>query len=144
MTEVDLDEFFLDPRLVATSEPVCELALCHVRLVDDARYPWLLLIPKRAGVSELFDLEQHDRAAVMEEVSTAARVLKDVTHCQKINIAMIGNVVSQLHLHIMARFVGDPTWPLPTWPKSYSHQYDNSAREALIAVLRERLKSAAS
>ena len=141
MTEVDLDEFFLDPRLASDPEAICDLALCHVRLVNDARYPWLLLVPKRAGVSELFDLSQGDRATLVEETSFSARVLKDVTHCHTINIGKLGNIVAQLHVHVTARFVGDPAWPLVAWPRVQAHRYDEAARDTLINVLRNRLSS---
>src|SRR5437588_8517831 len=107
MTRTDQDEFLLDPRLVADSDEVCDLALSQVRLFNDARYPWLLLIPRRAGVSELFDLSAADRALLIEEIAAAGQVLRDVSRCHKINVGMLGNIVRQLHVHVTARFEGD-------------------------------------
>src|ERR1700704_5089855 len=108
MSDIHPVEFKLDPRLLADSDEICDLALSQARLFNDARYPWLLLIPRRADVSELFDLSPADRAVLAEEIAAAGRILKDVTRCYKINIAMIGNVVRQLHVHVTARFEGDP------------------------------------
>jgi diadenosine tetraphosphate (Ap4A) HIT family hydrolase len=142
MSKIDLDEFHLDPRIAADSDEICDLTLCQARLHHDARYPWLLLIPRRAGVSELFDLAPADRAVLAEEAAAAGQVLKDVTRCDKINIGSLGNVVSQLHVHVTARFQDDPAWPRAAWGYGQPHQYDQAARDALLQVLRNRLRSA--
>lgn len=138
-TEIDLEAFFLDPRLEADSIAVCDLELCHVRLVDEVRFPWLLLIPKRAGVGELFDLDAADRARLMDEIALAGRVLKTVSNCTKINVAALGNIISQLHVHVTARFVGDPAWPVASWTFGQRQRYPEAPRARLAEVLRNRL-----
>ncbi len=107
--------FVLDPRLAAESTPLGELALCQVLLMDDARFPWVLLVPKRAGLVEIIDLGAGDLQRLMEEIATASGVLEAATSPYKLNVAALGNVVRQLHLHIIARFENDAAWPSPVW-----------------------------
>lgn len=103
--------FTLDTRLKADTTAITKLALCTVRLMRDGRFLWLVLVPERSGISELFDLSREDQALLMKEISISARLLKAYAACDKINIAMFGNMVSQLHVHIIARFEADPAWP---------------------------------
>jgi diadenosine tetraphosphate (Ap4A) HIT family hydrolase len=110
-----------------------------VRLIDDANYPWLLLIPRRARVSEIIDLKEIDRAQLMREIARAADVLKSGTGCHKINVAALGNVVAQLHVHVIARFRSDPAWPKPVWGSAPPRPYDDHVRQKLIAAIREQL-----
>ncbi|MCS0503077.1 HIT domain-containing protein [Ancylobacter mangrovi] len=107
--------FLLDPRLEAHSFPVTDLSLCTVRLMDDARFPWLILVPRRPELVELIDLDPSDRATLSAEIDAASRALKAVTNCHKLNVAALGNMVRQLHVHVIARFEGDPAWPGPVW-----------------------------
>jgi diadenosine tetraphosphate (Ap4A) HIT family hydrolase len=82
--------------------------------MNDADFPWLLLVPRRAGVSEIIDLGP-EQSMLMDEIALASRALKDETHCDKLNVAAIGNIVPQLHIHIVARRKDDPLWPKPVW-----------------------------
>jgi len=133
------DGWSLDLQLARDTTTVGDLPLCQVRLIDDANYPWLLLIPRRRNVSEIIDLKEGDRAQLMREVARAADVLKTGTGCHKINVAALGNVVAQLHVHVIARFHSDPAWPKPVWGFAPPQPYDDYVRTKLIAAIREQL-----
>lgn len=114
------DAFETDPRLLANSVPVAALGLCDVRLMDDARFPWLVLIPRRAGASELDDLEAVDRAELMQEMIRAGEAVRRIgvlldRPVDKLNTAALGNVTAQLHVHVVGRRRDDPLWPDPIW-----------------------------
>jgi diadenosine tetraphosphate (Ap4A) HIT family hydrolase len=128
-----MHEFSLDKRLAAVSVQAIDLALSRVLVMDDSRYPWLVLVPRRPGVTELFDLSPADRALLCEEYSTAGAKLKVLTHCHKINIANLGNNVPQLHVHVIARAIGDAAWPGPVWGVGEAVPYDPKALEAFVA-----------
>jgi diadenosine tetraphosphate (Ap4A) HIT family hydrolase len=101
------DGFTLDARLAADTEPVAELALCRVRLVNDARFPWLILVPARPGLSEWHDVAADDAARLWDETARAARALETLCAPEKINIGALGNIVRQLHIHVVARRAGE-------------------------------------
>ncbi len=103
--------FLLDPRLKADTTPIAELTLSTVRLMRDGRFLWLVLIPRKTGISEIFDLSPDDQQVLTKEISITARLLKAYAQCDKINIASFGNMVPQLHVHVIARFTADPAWP---------------------------------
>lgn len=105
----------LHPKLERDTAEVGDLALSRVLAINDADYPWLVLVPRRAGLVEVADLESADATRLMEEIALASRALRAVTACDKLNIAAIGNIVPQLHLHIVARWKADPLWPRPVW-----------------------------
>ncbi|NNM70804.1 HIT domain-containing protein [Enterovirga aerilata] len=107
--------FTLDPRLDADTLHVGDLPLCSVLLMDDARFPWLILVPRRAGLVEITDLQDADAQALMGELRMAARVMLELARPDKVNVAALGNVVSQLHVHVVGRFRSDPAWPGPVW-----------------------------
>jgi diadenosine tetraphosphate (Ap4A) HIT family hydrolase len=107
--------FELDPRLAAGSAPVADWPLCRVLLKDDARFHWLLLVPRRAGAVELTDLAPADQAALWDEILRASRLVQAVARPDKLNVAALGNVVPQLHVHVIGRSAGDPAWPDPVW-----------------------------
>jgi diadenosine tetraphosphate (Ap4A) HIT family hydrolase len=109
------DGFALDPRLGSGSAPVADWPLCHVRLKDDARFPWLLLVPRRPAIVELTDLAPGDQAALWGEIVRASRLVQEVARPEKLNVAALGNVVAQLHVHVIGRFANDPAWPDPVW-----------------------------
>jgi diadenosine tetraphosphate (Ap4A) HIT family hydrolase len=134
-----MERFELDPRIAKDTAPVAELPLSTVRLMRDANYPWLLLVPKRAGAIELTDLGAHDRIGLMEEIALASDALRAVTPCDKLNVAAIGNMVSQLHVHVVARRKGDAAWPKPVWGHAPAAPYDPEQERALIAAIAERL-----
>ncbi len=95
--------------------PPRDLPLCHVRLVDDARFFWIVLVPRRAGLVEIIDLDAAGRALLMEEIAAASTALRKVSGCAKLNVAALGNMVSQLHVHIVGRVPGDAAWPGPVF-----------------------------
>ena len=107
--------FELHPRIKADTFFVGDLPLCRVLLMRDARFPWLSLVPRRAGLTEIHDLPASERAILMEEASGAGEKLKKLTAAKKINIGALGNIVPQLHVHVVARFEGDEAWPGPVW-----------------------------
>src|ERR1700735_2334290 len=106
-SEFPSGEFILDPRLEADTHAVASLVLCEVRVMNDARFPWLVLIPRRAGLGEIADLAEDEQAALWQEVNRAAVVLRAAAPCDKLNLGALGNVVRQLHIHVVARCEGD-------------------------------------
>lgn len=134
--------FDLNPRLEGDSLPVADLPLCAVRLMKDANYPWLLLIPRQSDLVEITDLSAPDRLRLMEEIAAAAEALKTITGCDKINVGALGNMVPQLHVHVIARFRTDAAWPNPVWGAAPAGTYDPVELEALIDRLRKHLPTA--
>ena len=134
-------EFTLDPRLAAGSVAVSELSLCQLRLMNDARFPWLLLVPRRDGLRELFDLPAFDQAQVLIDLNRAAAALQAVAKADKLNIGALGNIVPQLHIHLIARFVGDAAWPGPVWGQGSAVAYTDEALQAQLAALRAALEA---
>lgn len=135
-----MTDFVIDPQIAADSMPVTELKLSHVRLMRDANYPWLLLLPRRAGIFELVDLDLADRIALMEEIATASAALRESVPCDKLNVASFGNAVRQMHIHVIARTFSDAGWPKPVWGMAPATAYAPGAAEALAAKLAARLK----
>lgn len=107
--------FHLHPQLADDTVPVIELALCEVRLMDDANHPWLVLVPRIADVTELIDLDTAQRTQLTAEIDATSRALKSLFKPDKLNIAALGNMVPQLHVHVIARFRNDIAWPRPVW-----------------------------
>lgn len=133
MTAPDPDSgFALDPRLSADTVHLGDLALSRVLLMDDARFPWLILVPRREGVSEITDLGEADAASLWQEIRLAAGVMGDLAKPDKINVAALGNVVAQLHVHVVGRFRSDPAWPGPVWGFGARTPYPLHARAQLI------------
>ena len=130
----------LDPRLAADTLPVTDLKLCAVRLMNDARYPWLVLVPRREQVVEILDLRESDQQALWHEVRQCAQALQHITNADKLNIAALGNVVAQLHVHVIARFKTDGAWPKPVWgvhpPIPYEPEEARRLTEKVAAALR--------
>lgn len=126
--------FTLDERLKGDSVAVANLGLCQLRLMKDKRWPWLLAVPQRADVTEIFELAPLDQTMLTFELNEVARVLADVTGADKINVAAIGNIVRQLHIHIVARFEDDANWPGPIW--GYGTPEEASAEELEDLALR--------
>ena len=130
------ESFDLDPRIGTTSAFVADWPLCQVRLKDDVRFPWLLLIPRRAEVVELADLGGDDYPALCAEILRASRLLQTVARPEKLNVATLGNVVPQLHVHVIARYRNDPAWPDPVWCHGAGPAYTPAERDALVERLR--------
>ncbi len=129
------DAFSLDPRLAADTIPVGDLALCSVLLMDDARFPWLILVPRRAGASEITDLSPEEAHALMDEARIATSVMLGFAKPDKVNVAALGNVVPQLHVHVIGRFLSDPAWPAPVWGVGTRQPYPLHARAQTIERL---------
>lgn len=130
-------EFRLDARLAADSVPVIDLPLCSVLLMNDARFPWLLLVPRHAGMSEVHDLDEGDQEQLWREIRSAAYALRAAVPCDKLNIGALGNIVRQLHVHVVARVVDDAAWPGPVWGSGVARPYDAPGREQRILALRD-------
>jgi diadenosine tetraphosphate (Ap4A) HIT family hydrolase len=136
-------EFVLDPRLQADTQAVVSLALCDVRLMDDHRYAWLVLIPRRPALVEIADLSDDEQALLWREVNRAGAVLRQIAPCDKLNLGALGNIVRQLHVHVVARREGDPAWPGPVWGHSRAQPYDAAALESRRLALRRALTATA-
>jgi diadenosine tetraphosphate (Ap4A) HIT family hydrolase len=130
--------FRLDARLERNTVPVTDLALCRALLMNDARYPWLILVPARPDLRELHDLAAADRNRLVDEICQASRALERLFQPDKINVGALGNLVPQLHVHVIARRIGDSAWPGPVWGQGAAVPY---AEEAL-AEARGRLAEA--
>jgi diadenosine tetraphosphate (Ap4A) HIT family hydrolase len=128
----------LHPQLRADTAEVGDLALSQVLAMNDADFPWLLLVPRRTGTSDMIDLGP-DQAALMHEIALVSRALKDETQCDKLNVAAIGNVVPQLHIHVVARRRDDPLWPKPVWGATAQRKYDPAALMRFVGAIRLRL-----
>src|SRR5262252_2727683 len=113
MTEQTAASWTLDPRLAQETIALGDLPLSRVLLARDANYPWLILVPRRPNLVELIDLDEAGQMTLMTEVARAARALKEITACDKLNVAALGNTVRQLHVHVIARRTGDPAGPAP-------------------------------
>jgi diadenosine tetraphosphate (Ap4A) HIT family hydrolase len=137
-------EFVLDPAFVATSAPLGDLPLCHARLQLDARYPWVVLIPRLPGMRELEDLARVDRERLMEETVLAGAAVRAVAQAlglavDKLNVGALGNVTPQLHVHVLGRRVGDPAWPGPVWGHSPGEAYRPGTLERATAAAKAAL-----
>jgi diadenosine tetraphosphate (Ap4A) HIT family hydrolase len=131
-------DFELDPRLAANHH-VVDWPLCSIFLVNDACYPWLVMVPRRAGIRETYRLAPADRDAFWAEINTASERLAKALQPSKMNIAMLGNMVPQLHAHVIARFVTDPAWPGPVWGIGTRHPYEDEDATIAVGKMRERL-----
>ncbi|MFL6592630.1 MAG: HIT domain-containing protein [Luteimonas sp.] len=129
----------LHPQLAADTHPVATFGLCDLRLMDDANYPWLVLVPRLPGARELLDLDQAQRHGLTDEIDRATRALRDAFQPYKLNVAALGNLVPQLHVHVIARFENDPAWPSPVWGRVAARPYTPEALVERIALLQETL-----
>ena len=134
-----MPDFTLDPRLFADTVPVAELPLSRLLLATDARFPWTILVPRRTDCAEIIDLAPNDRMTLLDEIARVSEALRDITACDKLNVAALGNVVRQLHVHVVARFTADAAWPGPIWGRGEAVAYEPAARDRLIAQLRDSL-----
>ncbi len=130
-----METFRLDDRLARDSALITKLGLCQLRLQNDCRWPWLVLVPQRNDVSELFDLTPLDQAVLTFETNLVATALKDLTGAVKINVGALGNIVRQLHVHIIARNEGDPCWPGPIWGQGTAIPYAEDEKQEFMKKL---------
>ena len=131
--------FTLDPRLAADTYEIGDLALSRALLMNDAHYPWLMLVPRRDDLAEIADLDRADRATLIEDIARVSEAVRAMPGVEKINVGALGNIVRQLHVHVVGRRVGDPAWPGPVWGAGAARRYEPEAAAALIEELRGAL-----
>ena len=134
-----LADWELDPLLERDTAPIGDMPLSRVLLIKDATYPWLLLVPRRENAVEIIDLAEVEQAQLMTEISRVARALKEVTRCDKLNIAALGNLVPQLHVHVIARRSSDVAWPRPVWGVMPPLAHDAEEVQNFISALRRKI-----
>ena len=135
----DVPAWSLNPQLERDTINIGDLPLSRVLVIKDANYPWLLLVPRRVDTVEIVDLNEVEQAQLMTEINRVARALQDVTKPDKLNIAALGNVVPQLHVHIIARRSSDAAWPRPVWGVVPALAHDPQEVEAFISALRRKI-----
>ncbi|HVX98821.1 MAG TPA: HIT family protein [Pseudorhodoplanes sp.] len=134
-----MSRWALHPQLERDTLAVGDLPLCRVLIIRDANYPWLLLVPRRPEIVEILDLDEVEQAQLMVEITRVARALREITKCDKLNIAALGNVVPQLHVHIIARRRTDAAWPKPVWGAAEPLPFDPDALEDFRKAVRARV-----
>ena len=132
-------DFTLHPRLMADTAPVCDLDLSRVLLMDETTWPWLILVPRRAGLRELIDLPRGERHRLDDEIALASRALLMLYRPDKLNVAALGNVVEQLHVHVIARYTDDIAWPRPVWGVANARPYGPEELIERVNALRAAL-----
>jgi diadenosine tetraphosphate (Ap4A) HIT family hydrolase len=129
----------LHPQLARDTMSVGDLPLSRVLAINDANYPWLLLVPRRNGANEIIDLAESEQAQLTAEIARAAHALQAVAVCDKLNIAALGNVVPQLHVHVIARRRGDAAWPRPVWGAVKPITYDEAELRSFIGAIQRKI-----
>ncbi|MEM1376551.1 MAG: HIT family protein [Pseudomonadota bacterium] len=132
-------EFILDPKLEADTLPLADIGLCRVRLMNDARFPWLILVPMRGGVREIHELTPLDQTMLTFETTQMSKLLQTATGATKMNIAALGNQVPQLHVHVIGRTKDDAAWPNPVWASGTPNPYTKSEADAFVQALTKDL-----
>ena len=132
--------FERDAQLVADTHAVGDLELSRVLLMDDARFPWLILVPRRTGMRDLIDLHIEEQRVLLDEIGRCATALRNMERPDKLNIAALGNIVAQLHVHVIARTRQDAAWPRPVWGVGQRVAYDDAALKQRRSSLREALR----
>lgn len=131
-----MQAFELDPRLAEDTTTIGRLGLCELRLMNDRRWPWLILVPQRKDITEFHDLTPLDQTMLTFETGLVSKALKSLTKADKINIASLGNIVPMFHLHIVARRDGDPNWPGPVWGHGTVERYEAGACDRFADEIR--------
>ncbi len=131
--------FHLHDRLEADTAPVAQLPLCRVLLMDNRVWPWLILVPAQPGLTEIHQLSREDQHRLMDEIALSSRTLEALFIPDKINVGALGNLVPQLHVHVIARSKADPAWPGPVWGSGFAERYGPEERGSLIRKIGERL-----
>ena len=135
-----MSDFLLDPRLAADSHFIADRPLSQIRLMDDARYPWLLLVPRVADIAEWIELDGNQQRLLLAEINQAGKLVHVEPGVEKLNIGALGNVVRQFHVHLVGRHAGDPAWPGPVWGNGTALRFPAAEREARIEAWRQRLR----
>lgn len=136
------ETFILHPQLTKDTMVIGDLSLCRLLRMNERTYPWLILVPKRADIREIIDLAEDDQLQLMREIAQVSHALRQVHTPDKINVAALGNVVPQLHVHIIARFTGDPAWPRPIWGVHPVEPFAASDAKAEVALWHGTLRLA--
>lgn len=131
--------FQLHPRLADDTIHLGDMILSRVLLMNDARFPWLMLVPRRPDLSEVVDLATGERSMLMEEIAAVSSALREATQSPKLNVGALGNIVPQLHVHVVARFESDAAWPGPVWGHGDREPYQEPAAAAFAAEISQRL-----
>ena len=105
----------INKNFIKSSHHILDLKLCSIRLIDNQKFPWIILIPKRKGITDITNLASKDQILLMREIVHASKLMKKVFKTKKLNVEKIGNIVPQLHIHIIARYKTDVSWPLSVW-----------------------------
>ena len=105
----------VNKSFIKNSHLITDLKLCSIRLIDNAKFPWIILIPKRKNINDISELNSIDQMLLMKEIVYCSKLMKKIFKTKKLNVEKIGNIVPQLHIHIMARSTNDSTWPLSVW-----------------------------
>lgn len=137
----DVHGWHLHPQLADDTHPLAQFALCEVRLMDDANHPWLILVPRVENTVEVIDLDAAQQAQLMQEIDRASRALQTAVKPHKLNVAALGNVVPQLHVHVIARFHDDIAWPRPVWGMATAQPYSPELLIARVEVLRDAIET---
>ncbi len=132
-------EWSLHPKLSMLTTVVGDLALSRVLLENDSNYPWLILVPRMAGISEIIDLDPNEQVQLLGEIDAASRALRSVAEFERLNVAALGNMVSQLHVHVIGRRATDAAWPKPVWGLAPPVPYEITVRDKLVGALRSAL-----
>ena len=135
------NEFSLDSAFSNLDFKIGELGLCYLFLSDNSIFPWIILIPKRANVKEIIDLSKEDQHLLMDEIEVISKIMKKIFSPDKLNIAAFGNMVPQLHIHIIARYKGDACWPNSAF-NGATKAYADEKRKEMINKVRKILKGA--
>ncbi len=132
--------FTLHPQLADDTIHITDLKICRVLLMNNSNFPWLIMVPMRENMREIFDLSSDDYTLAMEEIRTVATKFSEFTKADKMNVAALGNMVPQLHIHVIARFKSDATWPNPVWNSGVAGKaYEQENAELLVKELRDIL-----
>lgn len=134
-----MGQFVLDDRLAKDSLSITITGLCDLRLSRDSRWPWLILVPRRPAIAEIFELTPLDQTLLTFETNLVAGALKSVTGATKINVGALGNIVRQLHVHVIARSEGDANWPGPVWGHGQAEPYADDAMRAFMTKMQKAL-----
>ena len=135
-----MNNFLLDPRLAADSHFIADGPLSQIRLMDDARYPWLLLVPRVADLAEWIELDGNQQRLLLAEVNQAGKLVRAEPGVEKLNLGALGNVVRQFHVHLVGRHAGDPAWPGPVWGNGTALRFSPAQRQARIEAWQLRLR----
>jgi diadenosine tetraphosphate (Ap4A) HIT family hydrolase len=129
----------LHPQLERDTASLGDLPLSRVLVINDANFPWLLLVPRRPDIVEVIDLDEVEQAQLMSEIARVSRAMREVTECHKLNVAALGNAVPQLHVHVIARFRHDAAWPKPVWGAVPPRDYDREELDSFVQPLRKKI-----